>query len=265
MQQEIEEHLSQQPQEAQAKPSRRVGDIVAMVVMIVLSVILIPIFAINLTLIIKGSVNQSVPPDVFGIAPLAVTSPSMNGDREDSFDEGALIFVHILDDEEKQSLQVDDIVTFRAADGAYVTHRIVAVNRDEGGVLQSVTTRGDANDVTDGSIPLSNVVGRMQGSVAGLGEFAMFLQTPVGILVFIGVPVLLFIAYDVTRIVLYNRKVKAEAAREEASAKEELRRRDEELERLRALVREQGMNEAPPAEPSPEGERENRGEHLPRE
>ena len=247
MAEQAQTHQDEQPAE---QKTRRKGDIAALVVMIVLSVILIPIFVINLTLIIKGSVRQDVPPDVFGIAPLAVTSPSMSGDLEDSFDEGALIFVHILDDEGKQALEQGDIVTFRANDGAYVTHRIVALNRGEDGALQSVTTRGDANAVTDGSIPLSNVVGICTGSVAGLGGFAMFLQTPVGILVFIGIPVLLFIAYDITRIVLYNRRIRAESAAQEGereseleSARSELRDKDEELQRLRALVRAQGLDE----------------------
>ena len=240
--------------EQTAKSSRRKSDMIALAVMIVLSVILIPVLVINVTLIIKGSTNRSVPPDVFGIAPLAGTSGSMDGDREDSFAEGALIFVRILDDGEKQSLGEGDIVTFRSSDNVYVTHRIVSVTRDEGGAIVSVVTRGDANAATDGAIPIANVVGLCTGSVGGLGDFAIFLQTPVGILVFIGIPVLLFIAYDVTRIVLYNRKVKAEEAANGAqqalgekqseleNARSELRDKEEELARLRALVEAQGLN-----------------------
>lgn len=57
---------------------RSKGDIAALVILIVLAVILIPILAINLTLIIKGSVNEDVPPSVFGIAPMAVTTGSMD-------------------------------------------------------------------------------------------------------------------------------------------------------------------------------------------
>lgn len=243
-----EQDRSLQQTQQREKPPKRAGDIAATVIMIVLSVILIPVLAINLTLIIKGNTNDSVPPDVFAIAPLAVTSPSMNGGREDSFDEGALIFVRILDEEEKQSLAQGDIVTFRATDGAYVTHRIVSLNYDESGALTSVITRGDANAATDGTIPLSGVVGICTGSVAGLGGFAMFLQTPVGILVFIGIPVLIFIAYDVTRILLHNRRVRLEAAKEGAEGaleqkeseladvRSELRDKDEEIRRLRALV-----------------------------
>lgn len=232
----------------QVKGKRRTGDIVAIVIMAVLSVILIPVLAVNLSLIIKGSLRQDVPPDIFGVAPLAVTSGSMDGSEEDSFPEGALIFVRILSEEEKQDLKIGDVVTFRAADNAYVTHRIVDVTT-EGEQIVTVTTRGDANAVTDGAIAIGNVIGICTGHVNGLGDFSIFLQTPSGILVFIGIPVLLFIAYDVTRIILYNRRAKREAAAEGGeqleqaqseldSARNELRDKEEELARLRAQLAE---------------------------
>ncbi len=224
------------------------SSIVGFIVMIVLAVILLPVLIINVTLIIKGSINEDVPPDVFGIAPLAVTSGSMEGENDDSFGQGALIFVRILDENEKNDLAVGDIVTFRT-NGVYVTHRIVSVNYS-GNEVSSVVTQGDANNVNDGAIPVSNIVGLCVGSVEGLGSFSMFLQTPAGILVFIGIPVLLFIAYDIIRITVFNRKVKAEesaanaeSALEEKSseleiARDELKAKDEELARLRALVAE---------------------------
>ena len=223
---------------------KKASEIVRMTVMIVLTVILVPVLAVNLTLIIKGSMHGDVPPDIFGIAPLAVTTGSMDGDREDGFAAGALIFVRILDEEGKNELQEGDIITFRSG-GAYVTHRIVEVERGESGALASAVTRGDANNMNAGAIPASNIVGRCVGSVAGLGGFSMFLQTPAGILVFVGIPVLAFIAYDVVRIILQNRRARAaEAAAENAAAlkdrEDELRGKDEEIRRLRALVEAQG-------------------------
>lgn len=214
------------------------SNIIAWIVMGVLAVILIPVLAINLTLIIRGSINNGMPPSVFGIAPLAVTSGSMKGESEDSFDVGALIFIDVMEEEEKQSLGVGDIVCFKT-DGIFVTHRIVSLNLD-GDNIASVVTQGDANNTTDGAIPVENIVGKCIGSVAGLGDFTMFLQTPVGILVFIGIPVLLFIAYDIIRITLNNRRVKAaEASEGRQDAEEALKDKDEEIRRLRALVKAQ--------------------------
>ena len=91
--------------------------------LIALCALLLPLLAVNLTLIIKGSVNPGVPPDIFGIAPLAVTADSMKGARDDSFSAGALLFVRLLDEEEKQALTAGDVVTFRSGE-VFVTLRI---------------------------------------------------------------------------------------------------------------------------------------------
>ena len=196
---------------------RSKGDIAALVILIVLAVILIPILAINLTLIIKGSVNEDVPPSVFGIAPMAVTTGSMDGDREDSFAEGSLIFVRILDDEGRQELKEGDIVTFRT-NGTFVTHRI------------------------DGATPIENVVGVCTGSIGGLGAFSIFMQTPVGIVVVIGVPVAAYIVYDIVRVTLARKKAKACDTSPDETDK------DEEIRRLRALLEEKNGAAASPSE-----------------
>lgn len=207
----------------------------ALVAMIVCTIILLPVLVINLTLIIKGSINRDLPPDIFGIAPLAVTTGSMAGDKEGSFEKGALLFVKLLDETEVKALKEGDVITFSSSD-IYVTHRIVSVNRDEAGEVISFVTQGDANNVTDGSIPVANVIGKCVGSIGGLGGFALFLQTPTGILVVVGIPVLLYIVYDILRIRLYNRHVEAEKG-------DALKEKEEEIERLRALVQAQdGQN-----------------------
>ena len=178
----------------------------ATVAMIVLAVILVPVLLINLTLIVKGSIYPDSPPDVFGIAPLAVTSGSMQGDEKGSFDEGSLIFVKKLSASDKNNLEAGDVITF-LTDGVYVTHRIVSVNKNSSGDSVSFVTKGDANSVTDGAIPAQNVFGKCVGSIAGLGGFMLFLLTPAGILLFVGLPILIYVAVDVLLITLHNRKV----------------------------------------------------------
>lgn len=178
----------------------------ATVAMIVLAVILVPVLLINLTLIVKGSIYPDSPPDVFGIAPLAVTSGSMEGDQKGSFDEGSLIFVKKLSAGDKNNLEAGDVITF-LTDGVYVTHRIVSVNKNSSGDSVSFVTKGDANNVSDGAIPAQNVFGKCVGSVAGLGGFMLFLLTPAGILLFVGLPILIYVAVDVLLITLHNRKV----------------------------------------------------------
>lgn len=215
--------------------------LVTTIVLIVLAVLFVPILIINLTLIVKGSLHDDVPPDIFGVAPLAVASGSMSGDADDCFDEGALIFVDLLEGEEKQSLQEGQIVTYYTGE-MFVTHRIISVERAEDGRITGFITKGDANNTDDGVVPVGNVVGLCTGSVAGLGDFALFMQTPMGILVFVGIPVVIFIAFDVIRITLERRRQRA--ASDGSSA--ELAQKDEEIRRLRAMLGEQSA--AAPAE-----------------
>ena len=207
--------------------------IVGIAVLAALTVILLPILIINLTLIIKSSIDPDVPPDIFGTAPLAVMTDSMNGDEEDSFAGGSLILIDLLEEEEKQDLTVGQIVTFRdydeSGDVFFVTHRIVELGVEDGGI-KTVITRGDANTGNDAPTDIADVIGVCTSSIGGVGGFAIFLQTPIGILVCVGIPVLAYIVYDVLRIFWNNRKAKADTVLDE---------KDAEIARLRALIEQQ--------------------------
>ncbi len=200
--------------------------------LIALCALLLPLLAVNLTLIIKGSVNPGVPPDIFGIAPLAVTADSMKGARDDSFSAGALLFVRLLDEEEKQALTAGDVVTFRSGE-VFVTLRIAEVVRDGAGKTTAFRVIGDNDAAQENASPLDvsadNVMGVYAGSVPGLGGFSLFLQTPVGVLVFVGIPAVAYVLCDIARITVRSRR--GRAAEDNA-----IREKDEEIARLRALV-----------------------------
>lgn len=217
----------------EALGQHKVRNAITIAVTVILIVLLLPLLCINLTLIIKGSLNPDTPPDIFGTAPLAVTTDAMAGDAEGCFDEGALIFVDLLTAEEVQSLETGDVITFRSSDDLFVTLRITEVLKNDAGEVTAFSVIGD-KDAADGvNVPLtvsaSNVIGVVTGSVANLGGFAMFLQTPVGVLVFVGIPVVLYVVYDIVRITVENRRKRAAEA-------ERLRKKDEEIARLRAMV-----------------------------
>ena len=258
--------------------AKRVRHIIAVAVLIALTAILLPIFIINLTLTIRSNIDKTVPASVFGIAPLAVETDSMKGDAEDSFAGGALILVDMLAEDEKQQLEVGQIVTFRQKDDEgnyyFVTHRIAELGT-EGGTVRYVVTRGDGNNVDDGATAIGDVLGVCVASVGGLGAAVMFLQTPVGMLLCIGVPVVAYIVYDVVRIALRNRRLAAEQG-------EAMQEKDAEIARLRALVDgAAGVEEVPfgddsvgfaeraageeaaMGEEAPEGETADIGEELP--
>lgn len=249
------------PEAAEAAKKAKVKNAVMIGVIVALIVVLLPLLIINLTLIIKGSLNPDMPPDLFGTAPLAVTTDAMAGEEEGCFSDGALIFVKLLEEGEKETLKEGDVITFRSEE-LFVTYRITEVVRGEDGSVHSFRAIGDKDAKEGVNVPLTvspeNVIGVVTGSVAGLGGFAMFLQTPVGVLVFVGIPVVAYLIYDISRIALSNKRAKAAQG-------EKLREKDEEIARLKAMVGEapnaaesapapETLPQAPDAEREPEEE-----------
>lgn len=191
-------------------------------IVFIIGAILCCIFTImlvcNLTIIIKGVINPETPPSVFGVTPMVVQSGSMSGNAEDHIEVGDLIFT-VKPDVSK--LKKGDIISYMEGSIA-VTHRIVDIKTETNGKLIFIT-KGDANNTEDPAVSEDAVFGLYKGRIAGLGDFAMFLQKPLGMAVFIGVPVCAFIVYDIIR----RQKSSGKADKEN----EELRA---ELEKLRA-------------------------------
>jgi len=142
----------------------------------------------------------------------------MSGNADDYIEVGDLIFTVKPNTAE---LKKGDIISYMEGDIA-VTHRIIDIKTESGGKL-SFITKGDANNTEDPAVSEDAVFGLYKGRIAKLGDFAMFLQKPLGMAVFIGIPVCAFIVYDIIR----RQKSSGKADKEN----EELRA---ELEKLRA-------------------------------
>lgn len=189
----------------------------------------------NLIIIVKGTISPEKPPSVFGITPMVVQSGSMSGDASDHIEVGDLVFAVKANADE---LKVGDIISFME-DKIVVTHRITAIDTDSDGKLL-FTTKGDANNTEDvDPVTADNLVGRYIGRIPKLGDFAMFLQTTLGMLIFVGVPLLAFIIYDIIR------RQKAAGKKNKESAEMEA-----ELERLRKLAGEKADSSADEPEKS---------------
>ena len=197
---------------------KNAGSVVLTVVGAVLCAVFSFLLVCNVIIIVKGTLHPETPPAVLGVAPMVVLSGSMSGTAEDHIEVGDLIFTTTPD---LDSLQVGDVVAFMD-DDVVVTHRIVDITADKSGRKQFVT-KGDANNTEDPAIYPEAVIGVYRGRIPKLGDFALFLQKPLGMAVFIGVPVCAFVIGDVIR-----RRKQAQHSDEETA------RLREELERLKA-------------------------------
>ena len=198
------------------KTSKRILFIVGAVLCCIFALMLV----CNLTIIIKGVINPEMPPSVLGVTPMVVQSGSMSGNAEDHIEVGDLIFTVKPD---KDKLKAGDIISYMDGNIA-VTHRIIEVQTGADG-KRSFVTKGDANNTEDPAVSEDAVFGLYKGRIPGLGDFAMFLQKPLGMAVFIGIPVCAFIIYDI----ISRQKSAGKKAEETAALKAE-------LERLRAAA-----------------------------
>lgn len=116
-------------------------------------------------------------PRLIGYEEMAVLTGSM----EPEYPVGSLIYVK---EQDPETLQVGDIITYRLSGGTVVTHRIVEINAEE----QSVTTKGDANESNDGQpVPFDSIVGKAEFKIPYLGFISMNIKTPKGIMAICGV------------------------------------------------------------------------------
>ena len=129
-----------------------------------------------------------------------------------------------------EDLDVGDVIAFydpASSKGALTTHRITEVLDIAGETFYK--TKGDFNNKGDDlAVSADAVVGKHFFHLEGMGSFALFLQGPVGMLVFIGLPVMVFLVYELLRRRVNNDKRDSKTAELEA-----------EIERLRALAKEQ--------------------------
>ena len=144
----------------------------------------------------------------------------MSGNAEGHIEVGDLIFVGKADPDK---LREGDVIAFMTG-GSVTTHRIVSVETGEDGRPQW-TTRGDANNVEDKDpVTEENLVGIYQFRIPKVGDFAFFLQTPLGMVLFIGVPLLAFIIYDILRRQHYANVEKKKTDELEAQLQAEIER-----------------------------------------
>ena len=160
---------------------------------IVVSLILIPILILNMVLILKNAVNPDKVPSIGNSIPLVVVTESM----EPKIKAGDMIITKITATED---IGEDDVIAFfdpASKNNSVVTHRIIGKYEQDGTVY--FKTRGDNNNTNDlYDVPAENVIGVWRGfRLPLLGHVMLFMQSTLGLIVCIALPVSLFILAEV--------------------------------------------------------------------
>jgi signal peptidase len=196
--------------------------ILSIIVNVVVGVILIFVAFITVNIIASGGKGYT---SLFGTAFVSVESNSMKGDGEDNFEKGDMLVIRVLSDEQKNDLQVGDIITFYDninGTKALNTHRIVSVVSN--GVYR---TAGDNNVGDNGEVTWDStyrytdaIVGIYRGKVPVLGSVISFFHTTAGFFVCIVLPALLIVAYCAFNLV---RAIRDSRKSEEHDKKQQLK------------------------------------------
>lgn len=112
---------------------------------------------------------------LFGLKGYMVLSGSM----EPAYQTGSVIYVKSAD---AKALQEGEVITFYAIGSTVATHRIVEVVEEDG--VRRYRTKGDANDIADGSlVDPQDIIGTPLFSIPYLGYALSYIQSPSGMYV----------------------------------------------------------------------------------
>lgn len=159
------------------------------VVTIIVLVILIPIIFINGVIIADSVIHPDEVPSFFGWKPFIVLSGSM----ETEIMTGDLVVTKEIN---TSKLKEGDVIAFKK-DGYVTTHRIKSIENVDGETRY--ITKGDNNNVEDeGYVTEDMVEGIFKSKITGLGNLAMFVQTPSGMVIALSIPLILLILVQVS-------------------------------------------------------------------
>ena len=171
-------------------------------------VVLVPILIVNCTLLIKSFINKDEVPDFGGTLPLIVLSDSMYPDIKS----GDLIICKTVDAED---VEIGDVISFYdpASKGtAVVTHMVVDIINEDGKI--SFKTKGINNNTEDRlPVPEANLIAEYtEIRIPGAGNFALFMQSTIGLIVCVVLPIILFVGYDVLHRRMYEKTQEQDVA-----------------------------------------------------
>lgn len=110
----------------------------------------------------------------------------LSGSMQPTLNVDDLIFVQRISIDE---VNESDIITFKEGN-SFVTHRAIDIVRENDKVTE-ITTKGDYNNTPDkAKVTSENFYGKISYSIPKCGTVLNFIQSPLGIVLIIGVPVM---------------------------------------------------------------------------
>ncbi len=118
----------------------------------------------------------------------------LSGSMEPSINTGDVV---IVDGATPESIEEGDVITYlRSGAETPTTHRVVEITEQDGEL--AFVTQGDANDQPDASpVPASQLLGVVIFTIPFIGYVIEFVNTPLGFVMLVVIPLLLLVALEV--------------------------------------------------------------------
>lgn len=160
--------------------------IIKKVLTIIVMIILCGILFASGVILVNSYIRPNEVPSFFGWKPFIVLSGSM----ETQIMTGDIAVVKEVDTNE---LKDNDIIAFKDKEDIVITHRIVEIVKDDDGNTKYKTKGDNNNSEDDGYVYPEQVEGIYKFRVGKLGNLALFIQTPVGMVVCISIPLIMLL------------------------------------------------------------------------
>ncbi len=186
------------------------------IVGIVICGFVLPILVVNLILLAKSIFEPEEVPRFLGLSPMIVVTNSM----DPAISAGDMIIVRR---EDPDLINVGDVISFYNPQNiekkGVITHRVIGIEEEADGT-RTFTTKGDANNTPDPvPVPEERLVGVYKESIPYLGNVALFMKTPGGMLLCVVLPLCLIMLYDM---ILRQIREKQEASYRSATRPDEI-------------------------------------------
>lgn len=189
----------------------------------VICVIFVLVLIVNITLIVKSYTKKQEMPSFMGYVPVIVCVDDM----APILKSGDLAICKHID---TKDIRIDDVISFYNTDlygDTVVTAKVMSI-KVENDIIFFQTNVLNENSLNAVLVQSKDVVGIYKFKFIGLGKLLLFMQSTAGLILFVIIPIALFMAYEIIFRMRYER-VKEKETQELISQLEQLKQEASDL------------------------------------
>lgn len=159
--------------------------IVKKILIVLIMTILCSILFVGGVILVNSYKNPNNVPSFFGWKPFIVLSETMENEIMD----GDIVVVKQID---TNLLEDNDIVAYKNNNEMVIISRIIEIEKEDEKTKYKIKVDNSSNKDMEYILP-EQIEGIYKFRIAKLGNFAIFIQTPIGMIVFLSIPLILLL------------------------------------------------------------------------